>query len=263
MSRYRGKLFGAALGFSFGGPIGAIIGAAVGHFIDKNQKEGGVWYSGGSERELHFITSLILLLSGTARADGVVTLQEVDAIRAFFRSQLGYRGPELKFIERIIHESFQKQINLQDTCASISQRTSYEERLFLLHLNYQVAVSDGWLSPPEEEYIRHASMNLGIQEYDYLVIRNSFSAYKTTSGTPGGILRPPVDPYTVLGISRDCSEEEIHKAYRNLASKYHPDRVAHLGKEFIDLANRRFMEIAHAYEAIKAERGLDRGSRST
>jgi len=256
MSKYRGKLVGAALGFSFGGPIGALIGAAVGHYFDKNSKKGGVWYSKESERELHFITSLILLLSGTARADGIVTLQEVDAIRTFFRSRLGYKGREMEFIESIIHESFQKQINLPETCASIIHRTSYEERLFLLHLNYQVAVSDGWLNIQEEEYIRQASMNLGIEEYDYLCIRNSFSAYQYASGGAGSSPTPPADPYTVLGIPHDCSEEEVHSTYRSLVNKYHPDKVSHLGKEFIDLANRRFLEIGHAYEQIKNERGL-------
>jgi DnaJ like chaperone protein len=257
MKRFEGKLFGAALGFSFGGPIGALIGAALGHYFDSSHEKKAVHPSTKSEKELTFIISLILLLSGTARADGRVTVQEIEAIKHFFKYQLGYRGPEFWFIERLIHQSFQKEIVLPETCDSIIERTSYEERLFLLHLNYQVAVSDGWLSPPEEEFIKQASMNLGIHEYDYVSIRNTFNAYREASGgirAPSHLAR---DPYTVLGLTPRCTHEEVQKAYRNLANKYHPDKVSHLGKEFIELANKRFTEIGQAYKQIKNERGIN------
>lgn len=257
MKRFEGKLFGAALGFSFGGPIGALIGAVVGHYFDSSHEKRAVRYSKKGEKELTFITSLVLLLSGTARADGQVTIQEVDAIKNFFKYQLGYRGPEFLFIERLIHESFQKEIVLPETCASIIERTSYEERLFLLHLNYQVAVSDGWVSPAEEVYIRQASMNLGIHEYDYVSIKNAFTTYRGASGGINAASRVIQNPYSVLNLGPDCTDDEVHKAYRNLANKYHPDKVSHLGKEFIELANKRFTEIGQAYERIKNERGLN------
>ena len=61
----------------------------------------------------------------------------------------------------------------------------------------------------------------------------------------------PKDPYTVLGINRNASTEEIKNAYKKLANKYHPDKVQYLGEEFRQLAEKRFKEIQEAYQQLK------------
>jgi DnaJ like chaperone protein len=58
------------------------------------------------------------------------------------------------------------------------------------------------------------------------------------------------DPYTVLGVDRTASVENIKKAYRELVNKYHPDKVGHLGEEFKTLAENRFKQIQQAYQSI-------------
>jgi DnaJ like chaperone protein len=59
------------------------------------------------------------------------------------------------------------------------------------------------------------------------------------------------DPFEVLGIEKDASQEKIKEAYRKSAKKYHPDKVVHLGKEFQEIAEKRFKEIQEAYEVLK------------
>jgi len=62
------------------------------------------------------------------------------------------------------------------------------------------------------------------------------------------------DPYDVLQISRSASQEEIKTAYKELAGKYHPDKVLHLGEEFQSLAEERFKEIQEAYQKIAVKK---------
>ena len=58
------------------------------------------------------------------------------------------------------------------------------------------------------------------------------------------------DPYQILGIERSATPEDVKQAYRQLANKYHPDKVAHLGDEFKRLAERRFKDIQRAYQEL-------------
>ena len=61
----------------------------------------------------------------------------------------------------------------------------------------------------------------------------------------------PYDPYRILEVDRNASPEDIKKAYRRLVNRYHPDKVAHLGDEFRELAENRFKEIQRAYNDLK------------
>lgn len=64
------------------------------------------------------------------------------------------------------------------------------------------------------------------------------------------------DAYAVLGVSPDATDDEVRKAYRNLALKHHPDRVAALGEDIRRAAEKKFQEINEAKEKIFKARGM-------
>lgn len=69
------------------------------------------------------------------------------------------------------------------------------------------------------------------------------------------------DPYQILGVSRDASEEEIKKAYRALSRKYHPD--ANINNPRKDEAEARFKEVQQAYQQVMKERSSGYGTGGT
>ena len=62
------------------------------------------------------------------------------------------------------------------------------------------------------------------------------------------------DCYEILGVAGNASKVEVKKAYRDLVSKYHPDKVEHLGEDLKKHAEEKFIEINQAYEKIMKDR---------
>ena len=62
--------------------------------------------------------------------------------------------------------------------------------------------------------------------------------------------------YKILEIDSNASDDEVKKAYRKMAVKYHPDKVSYLGEEFRLKAKDKFQKLIEAYEKIKKERGM-------
>jgi uncharacterized membrane protein YkvA (DUF1232 family) len=71
----------------------------------------------------------------------------------------------------------------------------------------------------------------------------------TASGRPAPA--PPPDPYETLGIARTATAAEIDSAYKARMHEYHPDKVAHLGRELRELAHRKALEIQQAHRLLR------------
>ena len=107
---------------------------------------------------------------------------------------------------------------------------------------------------------------LGISRGDYESIKSmymggyySYGGYSSSSSSSGGSgyrSHTLDNDYKILEISPDATDDEVKKAYRAMAKKYHPDRVAHLGEEMRKQAEEKFARMTDAYDRIKKSRGM-------
>jgi hypothetical protein len=88
------------------------------------------------------------------------------------------------------------------------------------------------------------------------VVRSAFKPKHRAAAAAGMGRGFSGDPYAILGVAESDSDETIRKRYKQLVMEYHPDRVAHLGQELKDVAERKTTEINAAYAAIRRDRKL-------
>jgi DnaJ like chaperone protein len=242
------KWLGGGIGWAAGGPIGALLGFALGSMIDSVQS-GQYIYEPHSQPNFNtpqttpndFILSLLILSSAVMKSDQKVLRSELEFVKRFLLQQFGTAEAERQLL--ILRELLKKEYDLQQVGVQIRQYMEYPSRLQLMHFLFGLAAADAQVHPSELRLITQIAGILGISTSDFESIKAMF-VKDTTSA------------YRILEITPDASDEELKKAYRRMALKYHPDRLAHLGDDVQKAANSKFQELNAAYEKIKKERGI-------
>lgn len=233
-------LFSASVGWWLGGPIGAVLGVVISNIVSKNERIEAVKNSSTNVQQ-GFVASLLVLMAAVMKADGKVLKSELSYVKGQLVAMLG----EDKAAEALIvlRDLLKKEINVREVAHQIRINIDYHARVQLVHLLFGLAKSDGNVSKSEVDLIHQISTLMGVSNADYLSIYNMF--YETTDGY-----------YKILEIEPTASDDEVKKAYRKMAIRFHPDKVAHLGEEFQKDANDKFQKINEAYDKIKKERGI-------
>jgi DnaJ like chaperone protein len=237
-----GKWLGGGLGFVMGGPIGGLLGFLVGSMIDSTTEQPATTTSRySSTARGDFGMSLLVLVAAVMKADGKVVKSELDYVKQFFVRQFGQESAREAL--HLLKDILKQDIPVRDICIQIGKNMDYSSRLQLLHLLFNISIADSQVHPLELELIGKISGAMGVSSGDFLSIKNMFIPETDSS-------------YKILEIDPGSTNEEVKKAYRKMAMKYHPDRVGHLGDEFRKTADEKFRKVNEAYEKIKKERNM-------
>lgn len=187
-------------------------------------------------------TMLMALSAAVMKADGKVLKAELNFVKSFFNQQFGpqFSQQHLQVLKRFLDTN---EIPLQRICNDIKMRMQPEVRVQLLHYMFGIAKADGDVSPAEINVIERIATMLGVSRSDFESVKNMF--YRNVDSD-----------YKVLGLEPDATDEEVKKAYRKMAIKFHPDKVAQMGEEYQKGAKEKFQKIQDSYEAIKKRRGM-------
>ena len=260
------------LGFVAGGPLGALAGFVLGSLLEGRESEnlpgedasspgagragtdagrgyarsGGQRVATGSRNS--FLFSMMVLMSYVIGADGRIMHSEMEYARRFLRTNFGTAAETegeailkrlFELRKTATEEAWKEQI--RKCCQQIRYAMAEEQRLQLIAILVEVAKSDGSVAEAEVQALRELADWLGVeaQSVDQL------------SGLGGETLE---EAYRVLGLTPDATDEEVRKAYRQMALKYHPDRVQSLGEDVRKQAEETFKKINEAKERIDASR---------
>ncbi|TKG93942.1 molecular chaperone DnaJ [Puteibacter caeruleilacunae] len=244
-----GKWIAGGLGFAIGGPIGAILGFTLGSMFESKdtstqyQRSAGHPYSQPQQTTTGgFAMSLLVLVAAVMKADGKVMRSELDYVKQYFTKAFGpdSAAEAIKLLRDLLNQN----IPVTDVCHQISRNMDYSSRLQLLHLLFGIAQADGHIDTSELNLIEKIAANLGINTPDFDSIRSMFVKNNGWA-------------YSVLEIESSANDDEVKKAYRKMAIKYHPDKVSYLGEDFQNQAKEKFQKLNEAYEAIKKERNIN------
>jgi DnaJ like chaperone protein len=176
------------------------------------------------------------------KSDGKILKSELDFVKEFFIRSFG--PDQAQQATLLLREILGQNIPVDEVSRQISQRMNYSTRLELLHLLFGVSKADGLVSAEELKTVERIASGMGIKPEDFKAVKALFSDNLEAA-------------YSALEITQEATDEEIKKAYRRMAVKYHPDKVAYLGEELRIQANEKFQQLNAAYEKIKKARGLN------
>lgn len=227
----------------------------------------GSAHKGFSEQDASF---LVALLARIAKADGVINESEaryISGILDMCEEELKDPGARVR-LKRIFDEQKNSQTSIEemarmyksarfltnDECASVI--------VYLLHLAY----ANGSLHPNEKRAIDEVArgFNLGDISAFYASFEREFSrtwqdensSWNSSWNSQNSSYEREIDPYEVLGVSKEASFAEIKKKYRELSRKHHPDFLgAGASSDEVAKATKKTQEINEAYEQIKKMKG--------
>ena len=259
------------LGWVSGGPIGAIIGVLLGSMAEQGiesvkrlvggggassadgpyqsqTRTGSRTYTTGSggytstQQRNSFMVSLLVLSSAVIRSDGRTLQSELDYVKTFIRNNFGDAAvPEAM---RVLTELRSQDINIYSVGSQIAINMNYSQRLQLFHYLAGLAAADGDFCKQEKDVLESIAAAIRINSSDCASVIAMF--YKDSDSA-----------YAILEISPSASDDEVKSAYRRMAMKNHPDKVATLGPEVQKAAEEKFRKIQEAYETIKKQRGMN------
>ena len=229
------QILWGSLGWAFAGPIGGILGVIFAGSSEKTYKQVKQSQAGD------FMVSLLVLFAKVMKADGKLLKSELDYVKRFLKRNLSMQ--QARVFIKMFQEILKQEYSTAEVCRQIQRSMDHPSRLELMHLLFGLSASDGEIHPEEVRVIHTISGYLNISNKDYESIKAIF--IKDIDST-----------YKILEIDPSVSDNDVKKAYRKMAVKYHPDKVAHLGKEIQKTAEEKFKAVSDAYSEIKKQRKM-------
>ncbi len=186
--------------------------------------------------------ALIALGAKMAKSDGVVTVDEITAFKSVFQAT----PEDDAMIGQFFDLARQTTLGFERYAAIVAKRFRAQPAALedVLDGLFHIALADGIVTDDELEFLKTVGNIFGFSKREFKRIKIAHMG------------REGDDPYLILGIDEDVSDDELKRAYRRMAASNHPDRMAARGlpQELVGLANHKMAMVNKAYADIKRQR---------
>ena len=208
-----------------------------------------------SRTKINLLDELMVLTAAVMKANDIAKKSELEVVKTFLQANFSeaeqrYALDKLKNLLKDYNYRYQT----DNACRRIANHTNYETRIMLMYLFFQICNADGTIDRHESNLLSDIRFKIGISVADFENIKRNFTNY-SYSNTFNRDINTQSD-YEILGITQNASDQEIKKAYRDLAKQYHPDKFASKSETEQKSAENKFKEINNAYENICKQRNI-------
>ena len=230
------KLASAIPQSSIGASIGTLLGGATHNRLVRDQSDAN------ADNEVPFTVGVIALSAKIAKADGVITRDEVKAFKEAFRVSDG----EMKHAARVFNLAKDEPTGYETFADELVTVFKGNHKLLedVLEGLFHIAKADETFHPREEQFLREVAKRFGMTDTEFTHIKARH------------LLSAECNPYDVLGVKPTASDEELGNQYRMLIADNSPDKLMARGvpKEFVTISTERLAAINDAYNAVLKER---------
>ena len=274
-----GSVLGALAGYALGAAFDSIGDSGSSRISGNSTAYGGQAYDEGERNS--FLFSMLVLASYIIKADGKVMHSEMEFVRRFLRQNFGPVAVEQG--EDILMKLFEQEKmmgsgaykeTIRKAAVEMRYHMNYGMRPQLMHFLVLIALADGTLPQAERDALGEVAQLMGLSADDLEQLLAMGYGYggdyygggsygnggrqqgRGSSASQPDSAQKLAQAYKILGISASATDDEVKKAYRQMALKHHPDRVATLGEDVRRAAEKKFQEINEAKDCIYKARGL-------
>jgi DnaJ like chaperone protein len=276
------SLIGIFVGYILGdGFLGGFLGFIIGSFIDGRRRRKKIYQQQRHYNKDNFTEILLSLAAHVIKADGVVKESELKYVtKNLFQN---YSPEYAQQLYQKLRNYIENDIHITVVCQDLYKNATVHEKLYIIQFLLGLASSDGVFHQNELNVIQQISDRIGVNRGDFESIKAMFfmfkqggayygargyqygagsQSYSSTyssegyNSTYGRTSYNLENEYNILEIPSTATDDEVKKAYRRLAQKYHPDKVNHLGDDIRKDAETKFVRLNQAYERIKESRSM-------
>ena len=233
-----GSLIGGIIGFSFGGPFGALLGSFIGGKISSNSNNFKNRFTHNQSQQI-FALALIVLSAKLSKADGLVTKEELIAIK----EKLKIPNTEIDQVSKIFNKAKDDPLGYEPYAKQIGEifRGNFNVLEEVINILFYIAESDGKVSDSEYKMIEDIAKIFGLTYKQFVSVKESRKS------------SDKLNPYLVLESSPNDDLKTIRKNYIRLSKEHHPDLLVSKGvpSEVINESKKKMRAINSAWDQIQ------------